>query len=239
VSDPPGDSSRPSWLDAQQPHDEAQSRAQITGLLRLLDPAPKRVLDLGCGLGRVLVPLAAAGHEPLGVDCNAEALRLCLARLEEKGCAADLMKGDFREAGPLPAGPFDAVLCLGNTFMTIADVDEAVELLIRVRRVLSVGGTFIIDDCPRDFWPELTEGNWLSGLSEDGSSQLVWEAGDAVFTLRCGGEVDPDNWHVGPGEPRYRLWSDGALRLAARAAGLSAPRRLDEVPLLVMRRPRA
>jgi SAM-dependent methyltransferase len=239
VSDTFGDLSRPSWLDEQQPHDEAHSQAQIAGLLELLAPAAKRVLDLGCGAGRVLVPLAVAGHELLGLDRDAEALRLCLARLEEQSCTANLMKGDFRGAGSLPVGPFDAVLCLGNTFMTIADVDEAVELLIRVRRVLRAGGTFIIDDCPRDFWPELTEGNWLSGLSEDGNSQLVWEGGDAVFALRHGREVDPDNWQIGPDERRYRLWSDGALRLAARAAGLSGPRRLDDAPLLVMRPPRA
>lgn len=239
MSAPPGDPSAPPWLDAREPHDETHSRAQLEGLKRLLDPAPKRVLDLGCGFGRALAPLAAAGHALVGLDHDAEALRRCGARLAEAGSTADLVEGDFLSAAALPDGPFDAVLCLGNTFMTIADVDEAVELLIRLRGVLAAGGAFVIDDCPRDFWPELVEGNWLSGISEDGTAQLVWDEGDALFALRHGQAVDPRNWRIRPGERTYRLWSDGALRLAARAAGLSAPQRLAEAHLLVMRCPRA
>jgi SAM-dependent methyltransferase len=239
VSAPPGDSSAPTWLDAEAPHDEAHSRAQLEGLTRLLAPAPKRVLDLGCGFGRALLPLAAAGHDVVGLDHDAEALRRCGTRLAEAGGAANLVEGDFLSAAALPGGPFDAALCLGNTFMLIVDVDEAVDLLIRLRRVLAPGGAFVIDDCPRDFWPELVEGNWLSGLSEDGKAQLVWDDGDARFTLRHGRAVDPRTWRIRPGDRTYRLWSDGALRLAARAAGLSPPQRLDESHLLVMRRARA
>lgn len=239
MSAPPGDSSAPPWIDAREPHDEAHSRAQLEGLKRLLDPAPKRVLDLGCGFGRALLPLAAAGHALVGLDHDAEALRRCGERLAEAGDSADLVEGDFLSAAPLPGGPFDAALCLGNTFMTIADVDAAVDLLIRLRGVLAPGGAFVIDDCPRDFWPELTEGNWLSGISADGAAQLVWDDGDALFTLRHGQAIDPRTWRIRDGERTYRLWSDGALRLAARAAGLSAPQRLAEAHLLVMRCPRA
>ncbi|MDY7110192.1 MAG: class I SAM-dependent methyltransferase [Planctomycetota bacterium] len=230
------DPAPPAWLDADAPHEEAHSRAQIDALKRWLDPAPKRVLDLGCGAGRVLVPLAAAGHALTGVDWNNEARRRCAARLSEAGADADLIEGDFRREADLPAGPFDAVLCLGNTFMTIVDVEEAVTLLQRVRRRLVPGGAFVIDDCPHDFWPELTEGNWTAGLSEDGAMQLVWDGGDSIFTLRRGEAVNPQDWNIRPGERIFRLWLDGALRLAARAGGLSAPQRLPDTPLLAMRR---
>ena len=88
-------------------------------------------------------------------------------------------------------------------------------------------------------WPfsrlnELTEGNWLSGVSPDGDAQLVWDPGDALFAIRRGADVDTESWTPRAGEPVFRLWSDGALRLLARAAGLSAPER-DAVHLLVMR----
>ena len=72
VTDPPQSSERPAWLDEEHPHDEAHALAQINGVQSLLGGARRRVLDLGCGGGRVLVPLAQSGHEqPREISCGA------------------------------------------------------------------------------------------------------------------------------------------------------------------------
>jgi len=218
------------------PVDAAQSEAQIRAVLARLGPPPKRVLDLGCGGGRLLVPLAAAGHDIAGIDRAPEAVARCRLRLEESAARAALQTLDFLTRPICLGGPFDAVLCLGNTLMTVADIDDAVELLTAVRRSLCDGGQFVIDDLPGEFWPELAEGNWQSGVSETGDLQLIWQARDAVFVLRRGEAVDPTCPRPRLGEPRLRLWTDGALRLAARLAGLSGPHRPPRVHLLVMRR---
>jgi SAM-dependent methyltransferase len=222
------------WGDDEPPFDEARSDAQIDGLLRRLDPAPRRVLDLGCGDGRVLVPLARAGHALVGMDRDAAALDACGARLAGAGAAAELVVADFDAAETWPAGPFDAIICLGNTIMTVANVDDAVTLLARAATRIAPEGVVIIDDCPADCWPEVAEGYWQSGLTEDGGGQLVWHASDAVFALRSGDAVDPDRPGLHEDDRVFRLWTDGALRLAARAAGLSAPERLAGSHLLSM-----
>lgn len=224
------------WLDDVEPHDPEQSRVQLAALLHLLAPAPKRILDLGCGAGRALIPLAAAGHDLVGLDQSESALAAVRAALLEAGLSAELVHADFL-AGPetLPAGPFDFVLCLGNTFMTVADVDRAVELLRGSAGVLAADGRFVLDDCPGDFWPELTEANWQSGLSPDGDVQIVWSESDAVFAIRQGSAIDTESWNVRAGDRTQRLWSDGALRLAARLAGLSGPHRHDDAGLLTLR----
>ena len=156
--------------------------------------------------------------------------------LREADATAELVHADFTGLEALPAGPFDVVLCLGNTFMTVADVDRAVDLLRRCAAVLTADGQFILDDCPHDFWPELTEGNWQSGLSPDGKAQIVWSGSDAVFTIRQDEAIDPECWHLREGDRTQRLWSDGALRLAARLAGLSGPERAEGAGLLLLRR---
>jgi SAM-dependent methyltransferase len=222
------------WLDDQQPHNRLRSMSQIDGLLKMLGRPPKRVLDLGCGAGRIVVPLAAAGHRVTGMDVQASVLERCSARLNKHGATATLIQEDFTRLrnGRLKA---DAVLCLGNTFMTIVDVDDAVILLRRIAKSLSPRGWLAFDDFPHELWTELTDGNWLSGISTDGGMQLVWQPGDAVFALRRGSEVDRRCWSIKPSDRRLRLWCEGSLRLAAKAAGLSAPRRVTEAGLIIMR----
>src|SRR3954447_20261113 len=44
---------------------------------------PGRLLDLGCGTGRLLVHAARRGHYPVGVDLSAEMLAVASARARE------------------------------------------------------------------------------------------------------------------------------------------------------------
>ncbi len=226
--------------DDQNQHDPDRSRAQITELQKFLDPPPRHVLDLGCGKGRILIPLLEAGHHVIGLDHDASMLQQCREKAEMQGFTATLREADFLAATPLESPQsFDAICLLGNTIMTVVDVDEAVTLFCRVGEVLKPGGRFIIDDCPQDLWPELIEGRWQTGLSEDGSLQMVWERDDAVFMLRTGDDVDPDSWDFKPTDRRCRLWSMGELKLVARLAGLSAPRHHPDAAVLIMQRPSA
>ena len=220
------------------PHDEAHSAVQIHGICALLDPGPRRVLDLGCGDGRVLVPLVEAGHHVVGVDRDASVLDTIGAATDPAGTT--LVEADFTRPGATAAlaadhGPFDAILCLGNTFCLIHDTDAAVDLLAAWRAALAPGGAIVIDDIPQDLWPEVAGGNWNEGISPEGDMQMVWDASDAVFAIRTGDAVDDDHWTLQDSDVRCRLWTTGALRLAARAAGLSAPRREDASAVLVMR----
>ena len=221
------------WLDAQEPHDAARSEAQIDGLLQLLGPAPRRVLDLGCGAGRTLIPIARRGHHVIGLDRSSAALSRCEAALGEHATAR-LIETDFRQPWPSPDAPFDMICCLGNTFMTLTEVDMAVEVLARGVASLEGDGLFVIDDFPHELWPQVADGLWQSGMSPDGAAQLVWAADDAVLALRTGAAVDPDLWHITESDTVVRLWTMGALRLAARCAGLSAPRRIADAGLLTM-----
>src|ERR1700726_4974301 len=56
------------------------------------------LLELACGSGRLLVPLARAGYEVTGVDTSARMLELARQRLEAAGVAArcTLARQDMR-----------------------------------------------------------------------------------------------------------------------------------------------
>jgi SAM-dependent methyltransferase len=75
-----------------------------------LDPgfAPKRALELGCGVGRILVPLAERCEEVVGVDVSESMLREARRNLDQRGIRnVTLVRAGDSLAGV--AGRFDWV----------------------------------------------------------------------------------------------------------------------------------
>lgn len=210
------------------PMSAAEHRRQLGALRRLLGKRARRVLDLGSGDGRLARPLADSGHDVLAIDRDEAALRRCSDAGISTGCMDFLDSSKKSEQGweaVALIGPYDAVLCLGHTFMLAWKPAQAVTLLRRVRSVLKPGGVFVIDDFCAPLWREVASGNWQNGVSPNGNMQLVWDEGDNVLALRSGGEVRRSDWRVGRSDRRLRLWSAGELELLSLAAGWSAPRR--------------
>ncbi len=58
------------------------------------------LLELGCGTGRLLIPLAEAGYRVTGVDLSPTMLRIARAKAEAAGVAerVTLIEGDYADA---------------------------------------------------------------------------------------------------------------------------------------------
>ena len=218
------------WL----PMDEEQSKVQVEAILQLLGDSPLDVIDVGCGDGRILIPLTVGGHRVIGIDLDPSAINACSLRCAEMDIDATLFDASLFDALPL-SEPVDVIVCCGQTFMLLANVDEAVEALRLFKKSLRSGGLVIIDDIPGDLWPEVSQGRWANGVNEDETLQLVWAHNDAVFTIREGNQVNTDSWELDEDDRQVRLWTMGALRLASQLAGLSVPEVQVAGAILVMR----
>ncbi len=150
-----------------------------------------RVLELGCGTGRVLLPLARAGVSIVGIDRSNPMLarartRVRRARLSSR---AALIRGDIRAlpfAGAAPAsaprsarphrgspdppaatcggGPFGMVLAPYGLLQSLLRERDLAATLDEVRRVLAPGGTFgmeLVADLPS--WHEYRKRVSLTG----------------------------------------------------------------------------
>lgn len=218
------------WL----PMDAEQSQMQITCLIQFLGESPLTIIDAGCGDGRLLIPLAVAGHHVTGIDIDKKAIDACALKCAEVDLDVQLVEGDMQDLLPVDQ-KVDVVVCCGQTMMLLADIDEAVEFLQSCRHSLKDDGILIIDDIPNDLWPEVAEGRWVEGINEDQSIQMIWSKNDTVFAIRQGDEVDLESWELKRTDKPLRLWTKGALQLAASLASLSVPKVQVEGAILVMR----
>lgn len=101
-----------------------------------LEPAPRTVLDAGCGTGRVAIELARRGLDVVGVDIGADMLATARARAPElEWIEADLATLDLGRT-------FDAVLLAGNVVLFTAPGTEA-QLIRHCAEHVAPGGALV------------------------------------------------------------------------------------------------
>jgi SAM-dependent methyltransferase len=105
---------------------------------------PGRLIDLGCGTGRLLVPLAQRGYRVLGVDLSAPMLRVAGAKAAAAGVHIDLLQANLVDLGCLDDASFDSAICLFSTLGMIVGHPERQRVLTHIFRLLRPGGIFVL-----------------------------------------------------------------------------------------------
>jgi SAM-dependent methyltransferase len=109
--------------------------------------SPGEVLELGCGTGRVLIPIARSGKKITGIDSSPRMLAQCKARLMSEPAAvrekATVEVGDMRS---LDMGrTFGLVIIPFRPFQHLIDIAEQIATLQSAHRHLEPGGRLVFD----------------------------------------------------------------------------------------------
>jgi ubiquinone/menaquinone biosynthesis C-methylase UbiE len=96
-----------------------------------------RILDVGCGNGLLTKPLSSR-HLVYGVDFSSSMVRLAIGNRAHAACS-------LAEQLPFPDASFDAVLCIE----TLQCIDDGLEALRQMARVLRPGGLFVLQTLNR------------------------------------------------------------------------------------------
>jgi SAM-dependent methyltransferase len=105
------------------------------------------VLELGCGTGRVLIPVARSGIRIVGLDSSTHMLRVCRQRLETEHVEvrsrvtllrADMREFDLRDRFNLVTMPF-------RSFHHLLTVNDQLACLSSIREHLAACGLLILD----------------------------------------------------------------------------------------------
>ena len=139
--------------------------------LSVIGVEPTRILEIACGSGRFLVPMANAGHNVTGLDFDEHMLN----RISTKISGAQNIRwhksdviNDKWETG------FDIVLLVANfLFNIVSDMDykQAQELMIKKSSGALVSGGYVLIDYAYTLYPE----KWFSNPNPN----IVWQGTDS------------------------------------------------------------
>lgn len=101
------------------------------------------VLELGCGTGQKLMPIALDGHPSVGLDLSAEMLAEAARKADDRGVTVEWVQGDMRSFDV--GRSFDLVYSAGNSLLHLHEAEDLVSCFRSVRQHLAPGGRFVFD----------------------------------------------------------------------------------------------
>ncbi len=145
-------------------------------VLKTARAAGRTALELGCGTGRVLLPLAEAGFQVVGLDKSAALLAIARRKLAKQGFKSETVASDSAADGSrkvklvqadmtsfeLAQTEVDFVFVVSNTLMHLTTQTEQLLALQCAKRHLRAGGLLLIDL----FNPDVAYLESISGIQE-------------------------------------------------------------------------
>ena len=100
-----------------------------------------KVLDLGCGTGQWILPIAKKCKKVVGLDASKEMLEIAQSKVIGKKNVR-LIKHDLRRKFPFSKGSFDKVFSL----LVVSHIKNLDKFASEAHRVLKKGGVFVYND---------------------------------------------------------------------------------------------
>jgi ubiquinone/menaquinone biosynthesis C-methylase UbiE len=107
-------------------------------------PTPGRLIDLGCGTGRLVLHFAPRGYACTAVDLSQAMLDVLSEKAAAAGVSVERIRANLVELDAVPGSAFDYAACLFSTLGMIRGAEHRAKFLSHVRRVLKPGGVFVV-----------------------------------------------------------------------------------------------
>jgi SAM-dependent methyltransferase len=185
----------------------AEYEDDLPVLLALAQRTQAPLLELGCGTGRVLAPLAEAGFEIHGIDSSPAMLEIARRKVEAAGAGrrVRLIQGDFAKG--LEKGRYRFAFALMNTFLHLQDQAGQLAALDAWHDALGPGGLLLIDI----FSPDVAELAALNGRLEWDRTWTDPATGSQVMKLLAR-TVDPAEQLMQVSHIYDEIAADGTVR---------------------------
>lgn len=168
---------------------------EIVGALIEMVPDHARVLDVGCGYGRVTLPLARASLAVHGLDLSPNMIAPARAAADAEGLVVGLTIASMTNL-PYSANSFHAIICLWSAFNELLEEAEQIRTISEMWRVLDFGGFSLIEGRP---YEEPSPVEIASGARRGPEYRIEWGPVEGILN------------------PHYRHDEGSLLRICERA----------------------
>jgi 2-polyprenyl-3-methyl-5-hydroxy-6-metoxy-1,4-benzoquinol methylase len=165
------------WMlgDAKAALAAARRELGLLDLSVLPDGVERRALDLGTGLGTHALALAELGYAVVGIDSCAQLIAEARMAVKRAGLgdAVRLHDGEITAFRAEHPGPYDVILCMGDTLTHLPSHDAVRQLVADCAASLAPGGVFATTF--RDY----------SGEPRQGADRFIPVRSDAQRIFTC------------------------------------------------------
>ena len=160
---------------------------------------PGRLVDLGCGTGRMLIPLARRGWWVLGVDLSPEMLAVARDKARAAAAEVSLLRANLVDLKSIASSSFDHATCLFSTLGMVMGHAARRRVVSEAARILRPGGRFVLHvhnrwfhlwDAPGRRWLRRDLWRRLRGDPSAGDSTMPTHQGIAGLTLHLFGRSE-------------------------------------------------
>ncbi len=204
------------WYDYPQYYDLAflddtkpEADFLTAAFLKYAQRPVKRVLEPGCGGGRLIVELASRGFHMLGFDTSDMALGYLRKQLAKRRLTAEVYRDDMTSF--TVKKPVDAAICTFNTFRHLTTAEAARSHLQSVAAALAPGGIYVLG--LHLLPPDADEESLERWTAVKGQTKVVFTLRVLDFNRRTRIEKMRATMLVRTGKEELRLASEFEFRL--------------------------
>jgi ubiquinone/menaquinone biosynthesis C-methylase UbiE len=163
-------------------------------------PTPGRLVDLGCGTGRLCIHFARKGYECVGVDLSEEMLSKARDNWESvnQQASVSFVKANLVELTEFLSASFDYAACLFSTLGMVRGEENRGKVIANAYRLLKPGGHFVLH----------VHNRYFLGL---GSKRLAAQVAKTLFGL--GGDITMPQAYGGAPLTLHHFAKSEAMRL--------------------------
>ena len=161
---------------------------------------PGRLVDLGCGTGRLAIHFAQRGFDCVGVDLSPEMLAQAAINARKADVLVRWKTDNIVELKQFSDASFDYAACLFSTLGMVRDVANRTKVVQHVARILKPGSRFVLH----------VHNRWFRGL---GWQRVATNAVKTVLNQPSAGDVTMPQAYAGAPLTLHHFTRRGAKQL--------------------------